>query len=62
MVPQAHRRRRKTLSRPPDVDLDPEVGTARAEQEGVVSPANHSGKREILVGNGVDRAPFEDDE
>ena len=34
----------------------------RMEQEGVVSPANHSGKREILVGNGVDRAPFEDDE
>ena len=34
----------------------------RMEQEGVVSPANHAGKREILVGNGVDRAPFEDDE
>ena len=34
----------------------------RMEQEGVVSPANHSGKREILVGAGVDRAPFEDDE
>ena len=29
----------------------------RMEQEGVVSPANHSGKREILVGNGIDRAP-----
>jgi len=34
----------------------------RMEQEGVVSPANHAGKREILVGNGVDRAPFEEDE
>jgi S-DNA-T family DNA segregation ATPase FtsK/SpoIIIE len=34
----------------------------RMEQEGVVSPANHSGKREILVGNGVDRAPFDDDD
>ena len=31
----------------------------RMEKEGVVSPPNHSGKREILVGNGVDRAPFE---
>ena len=34
----------------------------RMEQEGVVSPANHAGKREILVGNGVDRAPFDEDE
>jgi S-DNA-T family DNA segregation ATPase FtsK/SpoIIIE len=34
----------------------------RMEQEGVVSPANHSGKREILVGNGIDRAPFDEDE
>ncbi|THD42403.1 MAG: cell division protein FtsK, partial [Bradyrhizobium sp.] len=34
----------------------------RMEQEGVVSAANHAGKREILVGNGVDRAPFEEDE
>jgi S-DNA-T family DNA segregation ATPase FtsK/SpoIIIE len=34
----------------------------RMEKEGVVSPANHAGKREILVGNGVDRAPFPDDE
>jgi S-DNA-T family DNA segregation ATPase FtsK/SpoIIIE len=34
----------------------------RMEQEGVVSAANHSGKREILVGNGVDRAPFDEDE
>ncbi len=31
----------------------------RMEQEGVVGQANHSGKREILVGNGVDRGPFE---
>jgi len=30
------------------------------EDEGVVSPANHAGKREILVGNGVDRGAFED--
>ncbi|HEY1943247.1 MAG TPA: DNA translocase FtsK [Roseiarcus sp.] len=35
----------------------------RMEKEGVVGPANHAGKREILIGNGVDRAPFaEDDE
>ena len=34
----------------------------RMEKEGVVSPANHAGKREILVGNGVDRAPFADDD
>jgi S-DNA-T family DNA segregation ATPase FtsK/SpoIIIE len=34
----------------------------RMEKEGVVSPPNHSGKREILVGNGVDRAPFEMEE
>ena len=34
----------------------------RMEKEGVVSAPNHSGKREILVGNGVDRGPFEDDE
>ena len=26
----------------------------RMENEGVVSPANHAGKREILVGDGVD--------
>jgi S-DNA-T family DNA segregation ATPase FtsK/SpoIIIE len=29
------------------------------EKEGVVSPANHSGKREILVGGGVDRGAFD---
>ena len=33
----------------------------RMEKEGLVGAANHAGKREILVGNGVDRAPFEDD-
>ncbi len=32
----------------------------RMEKEGVVSAPNHSGKREILIGNGVDRAAFED--
>ncbi len=32
----------------------------RMEKEGVVSAANHAGKREILVGNGVDRGAFED--
>ncbi len=31
----------------------------RMEREGVVSPPNHAGKREILAGNGADRA-FED--
>jgi DNA segregation ATPase FtsK/SpoIIIE, S-DNA-T family len=30
----------------------------RMEKEGVVGPANHAGKREILVGEGVDRAAF----
>jgi len=34
----------------------------RMEKEGVVSPPNHAGKREILAGNGVDKAPFEIDE
>ena len=34
----------------------------RMEKEGVVGAPNHSGKREILVGNGVDRAPFSDDD
>ena len=29
------------------------------EQEGVVSPANHAGKLEILVGGGVDRGAFD---
>jgi DNA segregation ATPase FtsK/SpoIIIE, S-DNA-T family len=29
------------------------------EDEGVVSSANHAGKREILVGNGVDRGPID---
>lgn len=29
------------------------------EEEGVISAANHAGKREILVGNGVDRIPNE---
>ena len=29
------------------------------EEEGVVSPPNHSGKREILVGRGVDRGAFD---
>ena len=32
----------------------------RMEKEGVVSAPNHAGKREILVGNGVDRGAFED--
>ncbi len=31
----------------------------RMEKEGIVAPANHSGKREILVGGGVDRGAFE---
>ena len=31
----------------------------RMEKEGVVSPANHAGKREILVGGGVDRGAYE---
>ena len=32
----------------------------RMEKEGVVSPPNHAGKREILIGDGVDRGAFED--
>jgi S-DNA-T family DNA segregation ATPase FtsK/SpoIIIE len=32
----------------------------RMEKEGVVSAPNHSGKREILIGEGVDRGAFED--
>jgi S-DNA-T family DNA segregation ATPase FtsK/SpoIIIE len=32
----------------------------RMEKEGVVSAPNHAGKREILVGDGVDRGAFED--
>ena len=31
----------------------------RMEKEGVVAPANHAGKREILVGGGVDRGAFD---
>ena len=31
----------------------------RMEKEGVVAPANHAGKREILVGGGVDRGAYE---
>ena len=31
----------------------------RMEREGVVAPANHAGKREILVGGGVDRGAFD---
>ncbi|MBV8566215.1 MAG: DNA translocase FtsK [Methylobacteriaceae bacterium] len=34
----------------------------RMEKEGVVGPANHAGKREILVGGGVDRGAFDPDE
>jgi S-DNA-T family DNA segregation ATPase FtsK/SpoIIIE len=30
----------------------------RMEQEGVVGPSNHAGKREILVGGGIDRGAF----
>lgn len=33
----------------------------RMEQEGVVGSANHAGKREILVGGGVDRGAFDAD-
>jgi len=33
----------------------------RMEKEGVVGPANHSGKREILVGGGIDRGAFQVD-
>jgi S-DNA-T family DNA segregation ATPase FtsK/SpoIIIE len=29
------------------------------EKEGVVGPANHAGKRQILVGGGVDRGAFD---
>ena len=32
----------------------------RMEKEGVVSSPNHAGKREILIGGGVDRGAFED--
>ena len=32
----------------------------RMEKEGVVSAPNHSGKRDILIGNGVDKGAFED--
>jgi S-DNA-T family DNA segregation ATPase FtsK/SpoIIIE len=31
----------------------------RMEREGLVSPANHAGKREILVGGGIDRGAFD---
>jgi S-DNA-T family DNA segregation ATPase FtsK/SpoIIIE len=31
----------------------------RMEKEGLVSPPNHSGKREILVGGGIDRGAFD---
>jgi DNA segregation ATPase FtsK/SpoIIIE, S-DNA-T family len=34
----------------------------RMEKEGVVGPANHSGKREILIGEGVDRGAFSIDQ
>jgi S-DNA-T family DNA segregation ATPase FtsK/SpoIIIE len=34
----------------------------RMEKEGVVGPANHSGKREILVGEGIDRGAFAGDQ
>jgi DNA segregation ATPase FtsK/SpoIIIE, S-DNA-T family len=29
------------------------------EKEGVVSAPNHAGKREILVGGGIDRGAFD---
>jgi hypothetical protein len=38
---------------------DPRGYIERMEREGVVGAANHSGKREILVGGGVDRGAFE---
>ena len=31
----------------------------RMEKEGVVGAANHAGKRQILVGGGVDRGAFD---
>ncbi|SNB67124.1 Ftsk gamma domain-containing protein, partial [Rhodoblastus acidophilus] len=31
----------------------------RMEKEGVVGPANHAGKRQILVGGGGDRGAFD---
>ena len=31
----------------------------RMEREGIVAAANHAGKREILVGGGVDRGAFD---
>ncbi len=31
----------------------------RMEKEGVVGPANHAGKRQILVGGGIDRGAFD---
>jgi S-DNA-T family DNA segregation ATPase FtsK/SpoIIIE len=32
------------------------------EEEGVVGPADHAGKREILIGDGVDRGALRDDD
>ena len=34
----------------------------RMEKEGVIGAPNHSGKREILAGDGVDKAPVDMDE
>ncbi len=34
----------------------------RMEKEGVVGPANHAGKRQILVGGGLDRGAFDPDD
>jgi S-DNA-T family DNA segregation ATPase FtsK/SpoIIIE len=31
------------------------------EQKGLVGAANHAGKREILVGSGIDRGAFDAD-
>ncbi len=31
----------------------------RMEKEGVVGPANHAGKRAILIGGGIDRGAFD---
>ena len=31
----------------------------RMEKEGVVGPANHAGKRQILAGGGIDRGAFD---
>jgi S-DNA-T family DNA segregation ATPase FtsK/SpoIIIE len=65
IAPRDRKRSTSAIQRRLSVGYDKAASLVeRIEQEGVVGPANHAGKREILVGETVDRRTLggDDDE